>query len=269
MKRMTLIFGILFAGYAGACAYLYFTQTHTIFPADKMNVITPENPVEGEQEISYTTTDGTRLVGRIFHPKQADGDVILGFTGNAHNPIGYNRFLHRSFPQKTVVTFFYRGYGPSGGTPSKQAILADAQELYTFIQTTYAAQRMFLVGVSLGSSIAAYTAAANTPDGLFLVVPFDSILSMAQQKYPFFPVKPLLKHNFDTVAALHAVRTPTAVIIAGNDGLIPPQSTQNLLQAIPNKKFEHVEPGVSHGELIRLDRMDVVMRAAFDALQQK
>jgi hypothetical protein len=48
----------------------------------------------------------------------------------------------------------------------------------------------------LGSGIATYLASQKNVAGVILVTPYDSILSVASELYPFIPVKFLLRHKF-------------------------------------------------------------------------
>ena len=41
-------------------------------------------------------------------------------------------YLHELFPDLDVVAFHYRGYAPSTGSPSAEALIADAPLVYDF-----------------------------------------------------------------------------------------------------------------------------------------
>ena len=86
------------------------------------------------ERLSLETPDGNRLAG-ICIP--ADGDaalkpLILGFGGNAWNGQDVAEYLHELFPRHDVIAFHYRGYAPSTGAPSAEALIADAPLVYDF-----------------------------------------------------------------------------------------------------------------------------------------
>ena len=58
--------------------------------------------------------------------------LILGFGGNAWNGQDVAEYLHELFPDEDVVAFHYRGYAPSTGSPSAEALIADAPLVYDF-----------------------------------------------------------------------------------------------------------------------------------------
>lgn len=253
--------------YCVALAYLYFTQTAAVFPANSMNSVRPVAPIEGEITISLTANDGTKLAGRMFKPNNWDGDTIIAFHGNAHNPIGYVRFLNNTFPTKQTVAFFYRSYGESEGIPSKNLVLSDALSIFDKIVTDHKPKQVFLSGVSLGSSVASYVASNRKVNGLFLITPIDSVLNLAKAKYPYFPIKYLLRENFDNISSLKSVEVPT-VLIQGRDDNTVPQKPHGLLvqNTIKNLVHHHIEPNVEHGELLDLPEMSPVMQKGFEKI---
>ncbi len=52
--------------------------------------------------------------------------MILGFGGNAWNGERRRGISSRLYPEAHVVAFHYRGYRPSTGRPSADALIADA-----------------------------------------------------------------------------------------------------------------------------------------------
>src|SRR5690606_40801686 len=74
-----------------------------------------------------------------------------------------------------VVVFHYRGYGPSTGRPSEAAVLADALMIYDFMVERLEPARVYAIGISLGSAVAAYLSQQRRLAGVLLVTPFDSV----------------------------------------------------------------------------------------------
>jgi hypothetical protein len=70
--------------------------------------------------------------------------------------------------------FNYRGYAPSTGRPSAQALLSDSLMIFDRLQQAPTSQDMIAVGFSIGSAIAAYLARHRPVTGLILVTPADS-----------------------------------------------------------------------------------------------
>ena len=80
-------------------------------------------------------------------------------------------YLHGLFPDRTVVTFHYRGYAASSGRPSAEALLSDSLLIFDQLQQAHARERVIAVGFSIGSGVAAYLARHRPAAGLILVTP--------------------------------------------------------------------------------------------------
>ena len=65
-------------------------------------------------------------------------------------------YLHGLFPDRDVIAFHYRGYAPSSGRPSAEALLSDSLLIFDHLQQVRAPQRVIAVGFSIGSGVAAY-----------------------------------------------------------------------------------------------------------------
>ena len=146
--------------------------------------------------------------------------LILGFGGNAWNAEDAASYLHNVYPSADIVAFYYRGYRPSTGSPSAEALLEDAPLVYDFAVSRIHPDRTVAVGFSIGSGVAASLAAERPVDGLILVTPFDSLKAVASNLYPFLPVATLFRHDMDAAAALKTSKVPTAIIAAERDEII-------------------------------------------------
>jgi hypothetical protein len=117
------------------------------------------------------------------------------------------------------------------------------------------------VGVSIGSPVAAYLARHRRLAGLILVTPFDSIVELARDHYPWLPVRLLLRHRMPTVDFVRDMPTPTALIVAGSDTIVPPGRSEPLRRAISNL--------VSDAKIDEAGHNDLFDRAAFkEALRE-
>ena len=107
-------------------------QSQLIFPIHAVPRAGPLPP--GAEALALTTPDGHKLRGHP-HPARraaAEATLILGFGGNAWNGQDVAEYLHELFPDADVVAFHYRGYAPSTGSPSAEALMADAPLVYDF-----------------------------------------------------------------------------------------------------------------------------------------
>lgn len=232
--------------YILAMGYLYITQEAQIFPA---NSIEKEQFLQSShsKKITLPVHEKAILQGLMHHEEQNDQELLLYFGGNADDA---TYFIHyaRQLKGYDIVTFNYRGYADSTGEPSEKALFEDALKIYD----TYAkGKRVVIVGRSLGSGVATYLASMRPNSGLVLITPYDSIVSMAKRKYPYFPIKWLLKHSFETVRYILDVQSPIAIIEVENDTTIPRFHLEKLLNVLVKPPLLVTLSQTTHGDVLK------------------
>ncbi|MCL2457672.1 MAG: hypothetical protein FWF31_02255 [Desulfobulbus sp.] len=76
---------------------------------------------------------------------------------------------------------------------------------------------------------------------------WNSLANVAATHYPFVPLRWLLRDRYDSVANLHHYLEPVAVLLAGEDEVIPVRHGQQLLYAgLNGVKKLWVMPGANH-----------------------
>lgn len=210
--------------YAALCGWMYFRQRDFIY--------FPQATLSNASEADFVMVrDGARLHGWVVNPGQSR--ALLYFGGNAERIEDNRDDFARWFPGHSVYFVAYRGYGASEGTPSEQALFADALAFYDLVQAQHPAQPITVIGSSLGSGVASYLASARPVARLALIAPFDNLANVAQTHYPLLPVRALLRERFDSARHLAGFRGPVLVIRAGQDEVIPAASTARLIAALP------------------------------------
>lgn len=241
-------------------------QSHFIFPT---HAVGPAPPLpKGAERLSLESADGQRLAG-VFLPasKRRDGTLILGFGGNAWNGEDVAQFLHQLFPQCDVVAFHYRGYAPSAGSPSAEALIADAPLVFDAAVERVKPKRVIAVGMSIGSGVAAELASRRKLDGLILVTPFDSLKAVAQSMYPWIPIGPIFEHEIDEGAALERAEAPVAIIAAERDEIVPSARTDALRPRVRNLAFDRTIPRAGHNDIYVRSEFHEAMDEALNCLK--
>jgi alpha-beta hydrolase superfamily lysophospholipase len=204
--------------------------------------------------------DGTKLI--IWHllPEGAgNGGVVLQFHGNGQNMSTH--FLQVAWLTKAgfdVVTFDYRGYGESEGTPSREGLFEDGKAVVEWIrrQPDLAKKDLFLFGQSLGGNIAIPVAATLPPyqvSGLAVESTFASYRDLAQEKlagfwlsWPFqWPLSFLVSDELSAIDSMPFITEPFLVIHGTADPVVPYADGQRLFAACiaPDKEFWEVPKG--------------------------
>jgi len=212
----------LIAIYLSAIAYLYFAQEHLIF---KKEFAKPYTPINAKM-IAFKTSDGIKLEGGyIEHGKNLP--LVLYFGGNASNILIFLDDVANRMKNYNFIAFNYPGYGDSGGEPSEKSILKYAIEIAKKNKPD------IIIGRSLGTAVASYVASKVPVKTLLLITPFDSIENVAQNMYPIFPVKILLKYKFKEIKFLKESKASSInALFVKVDEVIPKKSISNLQKHI-------------------------------------
>ena len=232
LKRVLItLVAVAALAYIAAGAWLYTKQRQFIY------IPTQGVQPTAEQEIELQNGDVT-LRGWLVNPERED--AIIYFGGNAERIENSIADYKPRFSEFTIYFINYRGYGESTGTPTEQGLYSDAEAIFDFVQQRHT--RVTVIGRSLGTGVAAHLAANREFQELILVTPFDNLASAARAMYPIFPVKLLMKDQYNSAESAPLITEPTLIVIAENDEVIPRESTDRLI--------EQFDPGIVHTALI-------------------
>ncbi|HVF37455.1 MAG TPA: alpha/beta fold hydrolase [Sphingomicrobium sp.] len=238
-------------------------QAQLIFPTHAVPAAGPLP--SGAEKLEVVTPGGERLRGAYFPPRGGENErtLVLGFGGNGWNGQHVGEYLARTFPQAHVVAFHYRGYHPSTGNPSAEALKEDAPLVFDHAAALVKPDKVVAVGLSIGSGVAANLARHRRLDGLILVTPFDSLKAVASEIFPWVPVGPFFKHELATAEDIAEVNVPVAVLAAEQDEIVHPRRTVALRRAVPNLIFDRTIDRAGHNDIYQRKEFEGAMNEAF------
>jgi fermentation-respiration switch protein FrsA (DUF1100 family) len=154
------------------------------------------------------------------------------FHGNAGNASDRMPFLAPLVAVgHGVVVAGYRGYGGNPGAPSERGFTLDARAHLDWVAMRWPGAPVVPMGESIGTGVAARMAAERPVAGLILDSPFSSVADLAAAQFPWLPARRLLRHPFDTLSRMAAIRVPVLVLHGERDGIIPPAHGRRVLAA--------------------------------------
>ena len=241
-------------------------QSHLIFPVHAVQRAGSLPP--GAKQLSVKSGRAT-LSGVHIPPDRSDRSrtLILGFGGNAWNGQDVAEYLHELYPDHDVVAFHYRGYRPSTGEPSGDALIADAPLVFDAAVAAVRPKRVIAVGFSIGTGVAAQLSRTRELDGLILVTPFDSLKAVAQSMYPWLPIGPFFNHEINAAEPLAASDVPVVIIAAQNDELVPTARTDALRQVVGNLVLDRTIKRSGHNDIYARSDFHDAMHEAVDRLK--
>ena len=216
----------LLVGYVGIGAFLYSYQEKILYhPTPNVKIDYPQ--------IVLSSKD-VKVVVHVLN--EGHKNAILYFGGNAESMAQSADYIAQQFPKFTCYLMDYRGFGSSTGEPSEKALYQDALALYDEVAKKH--ERISIGGRSLGSGIATYVAAHREVSKLALITPYDSIVSVAQGRYPLYPASLLLKDKYDSLSRAKNIKSETFIVIAQNDKVIPRVHAQRLIDAFQKEQLK-------------------------------
>ena len=246
VRSLVYLAATLAAGWLIAVAMLASLQRGILYHARGVDRSLAERYKVNEVAVP---TDGAVLRGWFLRHRNPDAPVVIYFGGNADEVSRYlDRFASLTCCSALLVN--YRGYGESGGEPSEAALRADGVALYDAAQRIRGAPGpTVLFGRSLGTGVAISTAVERAASALVLVSPYDSIAAVGRDAYPYVPVRLLLKDKFDCLDLAARIVVPVLAYVAGNDTVIRPVRSTNLIAALAGKVDAFTVPGADHNTL--------------------
>ena len=248
-------------GYACIVAVMAALETTLVFPAPTISRPELSAAAErfGAQEVQIDASDGTALYGwRVGdHPT-----LVLYFSGNGSSVGAGGLYRLLSGQGLSTLHINYRGYPGSSGSPSEAGIHMDARAAWQEARRTHPADRIIVMGKSLGGGVAARLVAEldEQPAGLVLESTFTSVVDVAAETYPWLPVRWIMSHRFESQQVAESIRCPTVVLHGEADTMIGPHHGQALAAAIAGASYVPIS-GRGHNDRLLRDK------AALQALQ--
>ncbi|WP_242689848.1 alpha/beta hydrolase [Sulfurimonas aquatica] len=207
----------------------------------------------GCQLLSMKTDDGVELEGAIYEAQDAT-NTLLVFVGRSHDGVGLINKLALTYPKSRIIVFNYRSYGKSKGVLNERNILSDGVKIAQLVEKNYG--EYYILGFSIGSSVAAYVATKLKCKGLFLVGAFDSISGLAKEKYlshksfKRVDISKLLRYKFHTKEFVKSIEVDTYLFVSKSDEITYLNNSRELKQHVKNLKYYSELENLTHKELL-------------------
>lgn len=233
---------IVLSVYVITGAMLFFRQSSYIYFPDNTDFY----GCPYFEHIEKIEHNGTRM----YYQNNGERLAVL-YHGNAGSACDRSYFSTQFRSQGTSYLIVeYAGYSGDTERPSRERIYKDVSNVVRVVQNI-AHNELILVGESIGAGVASYHATLQTPDKLLFISPFTSLSDVAKIHYPWYPVKWLLREEYDNVAALKAYKNKLLIIHGETDSIIPISLSQELLDKVPTVEKELIAiPNAGHNDLI-------------------
>ena len=246
-----VLVGALLAVWFCAVAAVWHRQDRLIFRPDARSLgeVSPGLAAARFRPARVRTSDGLELCFWAAEPLPGWPTLVV-FHGRAGNAADRAPLL-APFAREGygVVLAEYRGYGGNPGAPSEAGFLLDARAHLDWVAAFWGEAAPVVCGESIGSGVAVAVAAERPVRALVLDAPYTSVADLAAAMYRWLPARRLLRHHFDSLSRLPAVRAPLLVLHGAADGMIPPEHGRRVAAAAGGRAQFVLLPGAGHPAL--------------------
>ncbi|BAZ11029.1 phospholipase/carboxylesterase [Calothrix sp. NIES-4071] len=246
--------------YIAVCLFLYARQHKYLFyPSSNIEKTPAVYNVPFEEVWIPVSSKGKieQMYGWwMDNSKYSNGKVLLYLHGNAAN-IGANVYAASGYYKAgfSVLLIDYRGFGLSVGRhPTESRVYEDANYAWNYLVTEkkVPAHNIYIYGHSLGGAVAIELATKQKEAaGLIVESTFTSIrdVIIARKLFRFFPVKLILKQNFDSISKISSIKIPILLIHGAEDSTVPAFMSKQLYNLAPEPKEIIIVPGANHNNV--------------------
>jgi fermentation-respiration switch protein FrsA (DUF1100 family) len=230
---------LVLLAYVGAMAWLVTQETRLVFRAgEPLGERRPAMPYE-QREHAWV----------IPAASMQTAPWVIFLHGNASNLASRMNIVHYEKLRElglNVLAVEYRGYGGLGGVPSEAGLAEDARHAYDALrrESKVDPDRIIIYGWSLGSAVAVNLASHVDEAAVILEGAPASILAIGQHRYPYFPIRLLIRNPFESINRIDKIGSPVLFLHSPADEIVPIAEGRRLFDAAPEpKQFVEVAGG--------------------------
>ncbi|HMP79984.1 MAG TPA: alpha/beta hydrolase [Pirellulaceae bacterium] len=244
------------AGFVGLYVLLIVVlvtnETSLVYPAPPFDP-SKWSPLPSDVEEMWCEMENGWQVHGWYLTHPAAERVILHCHGNAEDVAGVFRTTGRELSERlqaNVLIFDYPGFGQSHGSPSEETCIESGNLALAWLceRTDMTPDQIILYWRSLGGGIAVALAQRHGAKALILDRTFDSITNPGAARYPWAPVKLLMRNRYPSAERIRDCAMPCFISHFEGDEVVPIWSGQRLYEsATAASKREFVRmPGGNH-----------------------
>ena len=234
----TLIF--IFAVYLVITLFLYFFQRKLLYYPIASNY-SGDRLVVLIEKVKIKTKDNIELLSWYHKKNINDYKTILFLHGNAGTlEDRIHKINHFKDIDINFLLLSWRGFSGNNGYPSEKGIYEDARSAVRWLKNKGIVEKNIIIyGESLGTGAAVEIAQNNDFAGVILESPFTSMIDAGKTKYPFFPVRLLLKDKYESDKKIKNIKSPILIMHGEVDRIVPFWMGEKMYKLANEPKYSY------------------------------
>lgn len=183
--------------------------------------------------------------------------LIIYFGGNAQNTshtfLSFEELgIFQEMKGFSFLSVDYPSYGDSIGSLSQGALFTMADEVFAYAHQKFPNKKIDLIGYSIGTGIACYSASTQPLHKFVLVAPYNNGRDLFNNYFPIFhgPLTYLIRYPLTSDQYVKKITCDTLLLMSKEDSIVPMSLTQKLEQAFTIEPQCIVYEEKAHGDLV-------------------
>ena len=216
----------------------YVFQRNLLYHPSENNYFGDQLEVKIEK-VKIKTQDNIELLS-WYHNKNIDRyKTILFLHGNAgtlENRI--HKINHFKDMNINFLLVAWRGFNGNKGKPTEKGLYEDARSAVVWLKSKGIKENNIVIyGESLGTGVATEIAQKKNFAGVILESPFTSMIEAGKTKYPYLPVRLLLKDKYESNKKIKNIKSPILIMHGKVDKIVPFYMGEKMYELANQPKY--------------------------------
>ena len=240
---MNYIIGILLAFaliYFFILISIYFFQRNLLYHPTENNY-SGDKILVSIEKVKIKTNDEIELASWYHNKNIKTYKTILFLHGNAgslENRI--HKINHFKNLNVNFLIIAWRGFNGNKGLPSENGLYEDARSAIAWLKSKGIIEKNIIIyGESLGTGVAVEIAQNKKFAGIILESPFTSMIDAGKGKYPYLPVRLLLKDKYESDKKIKNIKSPVLIMHGKVDNIVPFHMGKKMYELANEPKYSY------------------------------
>ena len=238
MNNLAVLLLILVSIYFFILISTYIFQRNLLYHPKENNYFGDTLTVEIEK-VKINTQDGIELLSWYHNKNLNSYKTILFLHGNAgslENRI--HKINHFKEMNINFLLISWRGFSGNKGKPTEKGLYEDAKSAVAWLKSKGVNENNIIIyGESLGTGVATEIAQNKNFAGIILESPFTSMVDAGKNKYPYLPVRLLLKDKYESNKKIKNIKSPILIMHGKVDNLVPFDMGKKMYELANEPKY--------------------------------
>ena len=238
MNNLTVLLLILASIYFFILISTYVFQRNLLYHPKENNYFGDLLTVEIEK-VKISTQDRIELLSWYHNKNLNNYKTILFLHGNAgslENRI--HKINHFKDMNVNFLLISWRGFSGNKGKPTEKGLYEDAKSAVAWLKSKGVNENNIIIyGESLGTGVATEIAQNKNFAGIILESPFTSMIDAGKNKYPYLPVRLLLKDKYESNKKIKNINSPILIMHGKVDKIVPFHMGKKMYELANEPKY--------------------------------